>query len=121
MVGISLISLLPLAETEAYLLRSNPHLRIPKTPVTRTEARQRRANGIPVFNAVHDDRREVGLGAGGAVEYRDGTPLTTYQLQARGNQERVTAHYTSSFKSKLFVERYVSKHVLRISCLKCGE
>ncbi|KAF8604127.1 S-adenosyl-L-methionine-dependent methyltransferase [Ceratobasidium sp. AG-I] len=87
---------------------SNPHSRIAETTAARNEARQRRTNGIPVFSAVHDDRREVGLGAAGAVAYRDGTPLTTYQLQARGNQERVTAHYTSSFKSEVFVERVVS-------------
>lgn len=104
--------LLPFTKREAYLYRANPHTRIAATPSARTEARQRRADGIPAFKAVHGDRREVGPGADGAVDYRDGTPLTTYQLQARGNQERVTAHYTSSFKSEVFVERCVTSDLL---------
>lgn len=69
------------------------------------EQRRRTRLKIPPYDAVHEDRTAVGLGANGATPYRDEAPFTTYQHIARGNLETVTAHYTSSFKSPIFVER----------------
>lgn len=87
--------------------RANPHVLVPQTQTARNEARDRRVKmGIPSFVAVHEERSEIGLGEGGrAVGYRDDSPITSYQMEARKNAEEVTNHYTSSFKSEVFVER----------------
>ncbi|KDN48697.1 hypothetical protein RSAG8_02684, partial [Rhizoctonia solani AG-8 WAC10335] len=89
----------------------NPHLVIPLTEESRAEDRRRRnrAEGrIPTYVAVKDDRQPVGIGADELAPYRDDSPYTTYQQEARGNENVVSEHYTSSFKSSLFVERVVT-------------
>ncbi|KAG8716664.1 hypothetical protein FRC08_009053 [Ceratobasidium sp. 394] len=88
----------------------NPHVLIDQTQAAKNEARDRRVKmGIPSFVAVHEERTEVGLGEGGrAVGYRGDSPTTVYQMGARKNAEEVTGHYTSSFKSEVFVERVVT-------------
>ncbi|KAG9099586.1 hypothetical protein FRC06_005127 [Ceratobasidium sp. 370] len=88
----------------------NPHILVPQTQTARNEARDRRVKlGIPGFVAVREERSEVGLGEGGrAVGYRDGSPTTMYQMEVRKGAEGVTGHYTSSFKSEVFVERVVT-------------
>ncbi|KAG9080399.1 hypothetical protein FS749_008017 [Ceratobasidium sp. UAMH 11750] len=88
----------------------NPHVLIDQTQAAKNEARDRRVKmGIPSFVAVHEERTEVGLGEGGRpVGYRGDSPTTVYQMGARKNAEEVTGHYTSSFKSEVFVERVVT-------------
>ncbi|CAE6423573.1 unnamed protein product [Rhizoctonia solani] len=89
----------------------NPHLVIPPTEESRAEDRRRRnrpEGRIPTYVAVKDDRQPVGIGADEPAPYRDDSPYTTYQQEARGNENTVTEHYTSSFKSSLFVERVVT-------------
>ncbi|KAF8674221.1 Cytosine specific DNA methyltransferase replication foci domain [Rhizoctonia solani] len=89
----------------------NPHFAIPETEASRAEDRRRRTRGenrIPVYVAVKDDRQAVGIGAGGPVPYRGDSPFTSYQQEARGSETMVSEHYTSSFKSPLFVERVVN-------------
>lgn len=86
--------------------RLNPHEKVPQTEAARTEERRRRVVlGIPAYTAVQEERCEIGLGAAGAVGYQDDSPFTTYQMRARGDTQKVTGHYTSSFKSSVFVER----------------
>ncbi|QRV90058.1 DNA (cytosine-5-)-methyltransferase [Ceratobasidium sp. AG-Ba] len=90
----------------------NPHVVVGATPVSRAEDRERRKER-PSYNAVHESRCEVGLCAGGeSVGYIGGTPTTTYQMQIRRGTNAVTGHYTSSFKSPVFVERVVSIPIL---------
>ncbi|KAG8699837.1 hypothetical protein FRC09_006344, partial [Ceratobasidium sp. 395] len=87
----------------------NPHILVPQTQNTRNEERDRLLNGIPAFVAVRGERREIGLGADDqAIVYRQDSPTTTYQMEARKNARWVTGHYTSSFVSEKFVERVVT-------------
>lgn len=89
-----------------YIRRVNPHVIIRQTEGARTEERYRRTRlHIPAYVAVHEDRQPVGIGAHGAVPYREETPFTTYQQEARGQEVMVSEHYTSSFRSGVFVER----------------
>ncbi|CAE6457888.1 unnamed protein product [Rhizoctonia solani] len=86
----------------------NPHLVVPQTEESRAEDRRRRnrpEGRIPTYIAVKDDRQPVGVGADGPAAYRGDSPYTAYQQEARGNENAVSEHYTSSFKSSLFVER----------------
>lgn len=88
------------------MYRVNPHVVIRQTEATRAEDRRRRTRlHIPAYVAVHEDRATVGVGAHGAVPYREESPFTTYQQTARGDEVAVSEHYTSSFKSSVFVER----------------
>ncbi|KAG8714584.1 uroporphyrin-III C-methyltransferase, partial [Ceratobasidium sp. 423] len=91
--------------------RVNPHLVIPETEASRAEDRRRR-NGpegrIPAYIAVKEDRQPIGIGAEKPAPYRADSPFTTYQQEARGDGNVVYEHYTSSFKSGLFVERVVT-------------
>ncbi|CEL55663.1 DNA (cytosine-5-)-methyltransferase [Rhizoctonia solani AG-1 IB] len=89
----------------------NPHFIIPATEASRAEDRSRRnkpEGRIPAYVAVKEDRQPVGIGAEGLASYRGDSPFTSYQQEARGNQDAVSEHYTSSFKSPLFVERVVN-------------
>ncbi|CAE6460712.1 unnamed protein product [Rhizoctonia solani] len=93
------------------ICRVDPHLVIPETEASRVEDRRRRnkpEGRVPTYVAVKDIRQPVGIGADGPVSYRGDSPYTTYQLEARGNETVVSEHYTSSFKSNLFVERVVN-------------
>ncbi|KAG9126884.1 hypothetical protein FRC07_001542 [Ceratobasidium sp. 392] len=88
----------------------NPHALIPETQQAKNEARNRRVTlRIPSCRAVHEERCEVGpIEEDEAAGYREDMPVTLYQMQARKNAQKPANHYTSSFKSEVFVERVVT-------------
>ncbi|CAE6445450.1 unnamed protein product [Rhizoctonia solani] len=89
----------------------NPHLVIPETDASRAEDRRRRnrpEGRIPTYVAVKEDRQPIGIGAEEPAPYRADSPFTAYQQEAQGDENAVSEHYTSSFKSSLFVERVVT-------------